>query len=337
MSVSSYADTVETLLKQGQEAYQDKDYAKAIKLYEQAVTKGHAMAAATLAKLYYDIEPVSQSQDVSKQALATRNPIVLTQLGMKYRFGDEINQDYETAIQLFVIAVAYGSTEALIHLAEMHYVGHGVKKNDLKAIKYYEEAVARGSIDGLYGLGMIYYQSQSEIRYTKARHYFELAAARGHAESYNQLGQFYHNGRGVNIDYTKARECFEKAIDLLTDPNCVMDSFIELSNYYRNGYGVTKDLNKAINLLIEGYRRCNITNRWRFTSCLKTIFEKDETDLMDYLINQNTTMDQLRHDLTQEKSHIAELETQIEYQPSGPGFERARDEFNALAKTASSS
>ena len=47
---------------------------------------------------------------------------------------------------------------------------------------------------------------------THPKYLYELAASQGVAKAYyNNLGEMYYNGRGVEKDYTKAAEYYEKA------------------------------------------------------------------------------------------------------------------------------
>jgi TPR repeat protein len=327
----------ETLFQQGQKAYENKDYASAIKLYEQAVAQRHEMATATLAKLYYQIDLVSQEKDLYKRAIATQNPTILMNLGVKYQKGDGVNRNCDKAIQLFSMAIAYGSIEALLYLGQMYHKGEGVNQNEAEALRYFEEAASHDNSAGLYSLGLIYLTGSDDVRrVTTAQQYFELAAAKGYALAHEKLGHIYCHGYIDETDYIKGRHCYEKAIELSTgsveSSLQVRESFYELSRMYRYASGVPRDIHMAMSILIRGYQAC----RWHgFIAELRDIFEYEQSNAMEYLIDQMSTLDQLRADLAQMKSRLTELETQIEFQPSGVGFERARDEFYALAKTSS--
>lgn len=51
----------------------------------------------------------------------------------------------------------------------------------------------------------------------------------------------YLNGEGVRCNYRKARELFNKSIELGNS-----DAYVSLGNIYLNGFGVEKDFRKAL-------------------------------------------------------------------------------------------
>ena len=63
---------------------------------------------------------------------------------------------------------------------------------------------------------------------------------------FNNLGSLYLNGQGVEQDYKRAFELFEKAAELESDYGMSSLAFL-----YENGYGVNMDINKAIDLYKE--------------------------------------------------------------------------------------
>ena len=63
-----------------------------------------------------------------------------------------------------------------------------------------------------YNLGVMYHQGEGvEQDYSKARDWYEKAAKQGDANAQYNLGAMYHQGQGVKQDYSKAREWYEKA------------------------------------------------------------------------------------------------------------------------------
>lgn len=62
-----------------------------------------------------------------------------------------------------------------------------------------------------HGEDCYYGKNGMQKNYVKAREYYEKAAAKGHAESLYYLGTLYEYGRGVSKNYTKALEYYENA------------------------------------------------------------------------------------------------------------------------------
>ena len=52
-----------------------------------------------------------------------------------------------------------------------------------------------------------------ERNYAKAREWYEKAAANGEAKAQYSLGYMYEYGLGVEQDYAKARDWYQKAAD----------------------------------------------------------------------------------------------------------------------------
>ncbi|MBL25713.1 MAG: hypothetical protein CMM48_17660 [Rhodospirillaceae bacterium] len=65
-------------------------------------------------------------------------------------------------------------------------------------------------------------------------------AERGLARGQNNVGRAYMNGRGVNRDYKKAREWFDKAA-----AQNYMFAFYNIGELYSRGWGEKKDFIKA--------------------------------------------------------------------------------------------
>jgi TPR repeat protein len=76
--------------------------------------------------------------------------------------------------------------------------------------------------------------------YAKARDAYERAAAAGHSGGMVGLGWLHQTGRSVPRDYAKAREWYEKAAAAGN-----RTGMANLAWLYREGHGVTRDYNKA--------------------------------------------------------------------------------------------
>ena len=61
-------------------------------------------------------------------------------------------------------------------------------------------------------LGSMYYNGVGvEIDYVKAKELYEKAASLNNSRAFHNLGKIYFFGNGVPKDYVKAKELFEKA------------------------------------------------------------------------------------------------------------------------------
>lgn len=102
--------------------------------------------------------------------------------------------------------------EWLYQLGENYFRGNKVKVNYKKARNYWEQAAEKGNAEALYGLGLLY-----ESRFkddAKAWDYWRQAAEKGHGSALYRLGLRYEYGYGVDIDYKRAIDYYQKAADV---------------------------------------------------------------------------------------------------------------------------
>jgi TPR repeat protein len=169
------------------------------------------------------------------------NPPAMRNLGMAYRFGYGVAQDYAQAREWFEKAADNGYAGAMTDLGLLYEAGQGVTQEHAKAREWYEKAADKGDEDAMNRLGLLYENGYGVAQdYAKAREWYERAAAKDNVDGMLNLGVLYGNGHGVTRDYAKARELYEKA--------AAKDSAIamyDLGVLYGNGYGVTRDYAKA--------------------------------------------------------------------------------------------
>lgn len=97
----------------GLKAYENKDYATALKQWQPLAEKGNAMAQFNLALLYFD--------------------------------GKGVPQDFAEAAQWFEKAADRGYTRAQRNLGEMYAIGQGVKKDFVQSYKWLSLCAASGN------------------------------------------------------------------------------------------------------------------------------------------------------------------------------------------------
>ncbi|MBR3570897.1 MAG: toll/interleukin-1 receptor domain-containing protein [Oscillibacter sp.] len=94
----------------------------------------------------------------------------------------------------------------------------------------------------LYQRGNDYYFGRNGIQrdYVKAKEYYERAAAKGNAGALYGLGAIYSNGYIASIDYAKALDYYEQAAG-----KGHAGAMSNLAYHYENGLGVKRDYVKA--------------------------------------------------------------------------------------------
>ena len=77
-------------------------------------------------------------------------------LGVMYRDGQFVPQDYAEAVKGFRMAVEWQIAEAQRDLGAMYENGHGVPQDDSEAVNWYREAAHKGDEKAQFDLGRMY-------------------------------------------------------------------------------------------------------------------------------------------------------------------------------------
>ena len=98
----------------------------------------------------------------------------------------------------------------------MYYWGNGVAIDYPRAMAAYKIAAEAGDALSQYQVGLIYFDGGHGVAvdYKKARPWLEKAAAQDDPNAIGELGTMYFNDDGVNPSWRRARELFERAIEL---------------------------------------------------------------------------------------------------------------------------
>ena len=191
---------------------------------------------------------------------------LITLLGNNYRFGTTVKKDIPTAIYLYEQALKINplDTAALLNLGRIYKKGDDVDVNYDKALDYLFKAANGGEKDAFFDLSYVLSDGALE----KAAPKTSYALLRCCAESQKPQSGILNNyalcflkGAGTAKDEKKAFEYFRKAAEIDEEEN----NFFTLStqNYatcYINGTGVDKDVKRGIALLTryadEGFWAC---------------------------------------------------------------------------------
>ncbi len=120
--------------------------------------------------------------------------------------------DFTSAREMFAAEADKGDPEAIHYLANLYYRGHGVEKDNAKALALLEEAASSDYVLSLATLGGMYLSGDIvDQDYQKAFDYFLRAAELGHLQSIVKVSQFYLSGAGVKQSDEKAAYWFKEA------------------------------------------------------------------------------------------------------------------------------
>ena len=136
----------------GLAAYNQGDYATALRLWRPLAEQGHAEAQFNL--------------------------------GLVYGMGQGVPQDDAEAVKWFRMAAEQGIAEAQNNLGSMYYDGRGVPQDDTEAVKWYRKAAEQGDAEAQTNLGAMLATGRGVAQdYVSAHMWFSLAAAKGHEKA----------------------------------------------------------------------------------------------------------------------------------------------------------
>ncbi len=182
-------------------AYNAKNYAEARRLAE-PIADSSAVAAYTLARMYYDGLGAAQDLTLARQyferAALHEHAQALGYLGVIYGSGKGVGVDYAKAREYYQRGSDAGDMTARNNLATYWLVGRGGPKDKAKAMELYQQAADGGSLYAMYSLGKIYETSEwITERPTEAVEYYRRAATHGFFAAHAALASLYIRGIGV--------------------------------------------------------------------------------------------------------------------------------------------
>ena len=196
--------------------YNQKNYVKKVEWYKKSAEEGCDWGMSNLAACYRDGEGVQEDQE---QAIAwfqkayelhgdaagnAANGIGLIYNGQK---------NYVKQVEWYKKSAEEGYDWGMYNLAGCYSDGAGVQEDQEQAIAWYQKAYelhgdAAGDVANQ--IGVIYYKQGN---HNEEFEWFKKGAAEGFDWCMSNLGNCYRYGRGVSINYDKAREWYQKAID----------------------------------------------------------------------------------------------------------------------------
>lgn len=220
-----------TLFEQGEQAYEDEDYEKAIYYYTIASEKGHTPSMNNLAHTYYSIEEVEDHDKAyfwyEKNALAGDED-AMNGLGMCYKRGIGCAADMEKAMYWLNKSADAEIAIANNNLAEI-YSDENLPLYDLdKALVHFQLAEEQGEPKYTW-LG---YLHDLKAEYEKALEYYKLGAEEENEVSAFNFANLNSKGLGTPKNNKQAIKYFELSAEL-----GYPHAHIELARIYRNEKG----------------------------------------------------------------------------------------------------
>jgi TPR repeat protein len=192
--------------------------------------------------------PVFSQQELSafEQQATSGDAAAQCGLGMMYKKGQGVLQDYAQAALWWRKAAEQGYAQAQYNLAASYYNGEGVPQDYAQAALWFCKAAEQGHAHAQYNLGAWYEEGEDQgvpqddtqaafwrrkirawrayinsvdfrdsehWRYTQAAFWYRKAAEQGDADAQDALGDLYDKGQGVPQDYAQAALWYRKAAE----------------------------------------------------------------------------------------------------------------------------
>ena len=192
------------------------NYVKQVEWYKKSAEKGYDWGMYNLAGCYRDGAGVQEDQE---QAIAWfRKAYELhgdaagdaaNRIGLIYnKQGNQVKQ-----VEWYKNSAEEGYDWGMYNLAGCYRDGEGVQEDQEQAIAWFQKAYelhGDAAGDAANRIGVIYYKQGNNA---KEFEWMNNGAKEGFDWCMSNLGNCYRYGRGVSINYDKAREWYQKAID----------------------------------------------------------------------------------------------------------------------------
>ncbi len=229
----------------------DKDYKKAVELWEKSSSQKNAKSKNALALAY--LKGLGVPKNPQKAfSLLYENSLAddidsLVDLGVLYSRGRGVQRDYAKAFQFYSKAAAQGNPRGLAQLGYLYYSGRGVSKDANKAVEYYRKAIKSEQGFGLAYLGTAYEEGQGVEKSTeKAIEMFQKAAEKGDPFAQWKLGNFYLLGTAEPILPKNEATAFQWYLKSAEQDNTL--GINSLAYVYELGKGVEKNYENSFAL-----------------------------------------------------------------------------------------
>lgn len=195
----------------------EKDYGKAARWYMLAAAEGSLLAQVKLAHLYMEGSGVKKDVNFAvslfKRA-APRDPEAALYLGLMYRLGDHVLQDYSEAMIWLKLAAEQGDSYAQSSIGSMYFRGEGVTMDYANASYWFKLAAEQGDSSSHLHLGILSERGIATLQdKVKAHMWYNLAAAGGQkigAEKRDKVARDMTSQQIVDAQ-RMARECMERS------------------------------------------------------------------------------------------------------------------------------
>lgn len=189
------------MYQQAKACLEEKDYVKAMELFEKCAKKGHGFAMYQIGKMYMKgmgvakdtIKAISWFEEASKNRASVAADYML---GKLYSREEDI-LDIEKSIKYFTTAAENGNATAMYQLGNIFYSGKFVEKDQELGLQWMLKASQEGDAYSSVFLGDLSMQNSKKAgddSFLKAVNYYGIACQKEHLTAMYKLGKIYCKG-----------------------------------------------------------------------------------------------------------------------------------------------
>jgi len=231
---------------------QEKQYEKALEMFQKEAGKGNVPAMYSIAKMYrrgsLGKENIPKAQEYFAQTLkgflalesgaGNMKPYIWYHLGRLYNFGYGTDQDYSEAFKWFEKAALSGNGYAQYSLGRLYYYGNGVAQNYEKAFEYYKLSADQDNAYACYETAKMFRDGKGIGKNTEQTENYFKNAYNGFSKIANdnpddkilyRLGVMTFSGTGCDANQERGIELIRQSAEL---GNEYAQAFLENNHHY---------------------------------------------------------------------------------------------------------
>ncbi len=288
--------------KTAKEHLKNKQYEKALNLFQKEADKGNVIAIYSIAKMYQrDLlgkENIPKAQEYFAQTLKgflvleptadKMQPYIWYHLGRLYNFGYGTERNFSEALKWFQKAAMSDNGYAQYSLGSLYYYGNGTVQNYEKAFEWFKKSADNGNIYACYeaakmlrdGIGTVKNQKQADVYFKKTYDGFQKVAAENPDDKIiYRLGVMTLNGLGCDADRELGIDFIKQSAEL---GNEYAKQFLENVNRYNltaTQNAVLSMLSSFGRLISDDYNRSLHGQRLRTEHKLKAAIRRKKQAL----------------------------------------------------------
>ena len=170
-------------------------------------------------------------------------------MGNFYAIGDGVEVNLETSFEWYMKAAEVGYPNGETSVGKAFYSGLGVPVDYAQAMTWFMKGAEHHEPEAMYMVGDMYTDGKAvEQSDAEAVKMFGLAAEKGHASAQTRLGVFWGSGKGgLRKNYGKAMEWHLKAVAQVDEfPDAARCAMFHIGCLYYEGQGVKQSYKKAL-------------------------------------------------------------------------------------------